>query len=82
MNENKKQYKSYSEIIKAYHNKKIAQKEKSVLYTYIQMVFDEAIINHRLKTYEEEINAALDSKDEMRFLEISAKYNELKKALL
>jgi uncharacterized protein YpiB (UPF0302 family) len=75
---NKKQYKSYSEIMKSLHNQKIAQKRNSILDTYTQMIFDEAIITHRLRNLEEGINAALDSKNKLLFLELSTQYIKLK----
>ncbi|MEH7374498.1 MULTISPECIES: IDEAL domain-containing protein [Bacillaceae] len=75
---NKKQNKSYSEIMKSLHNQKIAQKGNSILNTYIQMIFDEAIITHRLRNLEEGINAALDSKNKLLFLELSTQYIKLK----
>lgn len=75
---NKKQYKSYSEIMKSLHNQKIVQKRNSILDTYIQMIFDEAIFTHRLRNLEEGINAALDSKNKLLFLELSTQYKKLK----
>ncbi|MED1472384.1 IDEAL domain-containing protein [Bacillus salipaludis] len=75
---NKKKNKSYSEIMKDLHNQKIAQKENTILNTYIQMIIDEAIITRRLRTLEDRINAALDLKNKLLFLELSTEYIKFK----
>lgn len=64
--------------MKDLYNQKIPQKENSILDTYIQMIIDEAIITHRLRTLEDRINAALDLKHKLLFLELSTEYIKFK----
>lgn len=78
--ENKKPYKStsYSEIMKSLNTQKKAKDELSILDTYIEMIFDEAILTHQLKSLEEKINDAIDSNDKSLFLELSTQYVKLR----
>lgn len=64
--------------MKSLNNQSIAQKKDSILDTYIQMIIDEAIITDRLRTLEEGINVALDSKDKQLFLGLSTQYIKFK----
>lgn len=65
-------------IMHSLHGQKKDQIEYSILDTYLQMVFDEAIITHRLRILEDKINAALDSKDKPLFFELSTQYKKFK----
>ncbi|SDJ16042.1 IDEAL domain-containing protein [Alteribacillus bidgolensis] len=76
---NKKPYRSYSEIMKTIGNKYHSSEEDwSVLDTYIEMILDEAIYTGQIRILEEKINNALDSNNKPVFLELSAKYAKLK----
>jgi uncharacterized protein YpiB (UPF0302 family) len=77
---NKKPYKStsYTEIMNSLIMQKKEKDELSILDTYIEMIFDEAILTHQQKSLEEKINDAIDSNDKSLFLELSAQYAKLK----
>lgn len=48
-----------------------------MLETYIQMVIDEALFNHKKEMLEIKINESLDQKDVASFLTLSKAYKEL-----
>jgi hypothetical protein len=77
---NKKPYKStsYTEIMNSLIMQKKAKDELSILDTYIEMIFDEAILTHQQKSLAEKINDAIDSNDKSLFLELSTQYAKLK----
>lgn len=56
---------------------KMAQ-DTSTLDMYIQLILDEAMLAHKCRILEENINDALDSNNKTLFLELSAQYANLR----
>ncbi|MBD1380673.1 IDEAL domain-containing protein [Metabacillus arenae] len=73
-----KNKKTYTEIMKSRNTQKKAVNEFSVLDLYIQMILDEAMFKRQMETLEEQLEAALVTRDKDSFMDLSKKYNKLK----
>ncbi|MFJ5963870.1 IDEAL domain-containing protein [Bacillus sp. NPDC093026] len=71
-----KEKKTYAELMKSRNTQKTEEKGVTILDIYIQMVLDEALYKQRLTVLREEIDKALDQRDENRFNDLSAQYTE------
>ncbi|WP_353856195.1 IDEAL domain-containing protein [Bacillus sp. Bos-x628] len=71
-----KEKKTYAELMKSRNTQKTEEKGVTILDIYIQMVLDEALYKQRLTVLREEIDKALDQRDEKRFNDLSAQYTE------
>ncbi|MEI4791314.1 IDEAL domain-containing protein [Bacillus sp. FJAT-53060] len=71
-----KEKKTYAELMKSRNTQKTEENGVTILDTYIQMVLDEALYKQRLTFLREEIDKALDQRDEKRFNDLSAQYTK------
>ncbi|MEH6924640.1 IDEAL domain-containing protein [Bacillus altitudinis] len=71
-----KEKKTYAELMKSRNTQKTEENGVTILDIYIQMVLDEALYKQRLTFLREEIDKALDQRDEKRFNGLSAQYAE------
>ncbi len=71
-----KEKKTYAELMKSRNTQKTEENGATILDIYIQMVLDEALYKQRLTFLREEIDKALDQRDENRFNDLSAQYAE------
>ncbi|MDM5297419.1 IDEAL domain-containing protein [Bacillus pumilus] len=71
-----KEKKTYAELMKSRNTQKTEENGVTILDIYIQMVLDEALYKQRLTFLREEIDKALDQRDEKRFNDLSAQYVE------
>ncbi|PCK22183.1 hypothetical protein CEY02_05065 [Bacillus pumilus] len=71
-----KEKKTYAELMKSRNTQKTEENGVTILDIYIQMVLDEALYKQRLTFLREEIDKALDQRDENRFNALSAQYTE------
>ncbi|MCY7710793.1 IDEAL domain-containing protein [Bacillus safensis] len=71
-----KEKKTYAELMKSRNTQKTEENGVTILDIYIQMVLDEALYKQRLTFLREEIDKALDQRDEKRFNDLSVQYAE------
>ncbi|AKU31763.1 IDEAL domain-containing protein [Bacillus altitudinis] len=71
-----KEKKTYAELMKSRNTQKTEENGVTILDIYIQMVLDEALYKQRLTFLREEIDKALDQRDEKHFNDLSAQYAE------
>ncbi|MGG1962599.1 IDEAL domain-containing protein [Bacillus pumilus] len=71
-----KEKKTYAELMKSRNTQKTEENGVTILDIYIQMVLDEALYKQRLTFLREEIDKALDQRDEKRFNDLSTQYAE------
>ncbi|WP_282060623.1 IDEAL domain-containing protein [Bacillus pumilus] len=71
-----KEKKTYAELMKSRNTQKTEENGVTILDIYIQMVLDEALYKQRLTFLRQEIDKALDQRDEKRFNDLSAQYVE------
>ncbi|MGE6630885.1 IDEAL domain-containing protein [Bacillus sp. NPDC077027] len=71
-----KEKKTYAELMKSRNTQRTEENGVTILDIYIQMVLDEALYKQRLTFLRDEIDKALDQRDEKLFLDLSAQYAE------
>ncbi|UII56915.1 IDEAL domain-containing protein [Cytobacillus spongiae] len=71
--------KSYTDLMKASAHKQKNNKESYVVNLYIEMLLTEVLLKAEKEKVMEQIDRAIDERDQLTFLKLSEQYKELTK---